>query len=70
MKKLIKHFGSGVKLAEALGIKPNYVYMCASKKSRAMFSKKLAARACELSGNATTVESIRRKKKTKKTAKQ
>lgn len=70
MKKLIKHFGSGVKLAAALGIKPNYVYMCCSKHNRATFSKKLAARACELSGNITTVEAIRSKKKPKKAGKQ
>lgn len=75
MKRLIKHYGSGVKLAAALGIKPNYVYMCAStnKKSRAMFSQKLAERAVELSGGATTVKSLRRKakaNKSKKTPKQ
>lgn len=66
MKKLIKHFGSGVKLANALGIAPNYVYMCASTKSRAMFSRKLAERAVKISGGVTTIESIRRKSKAKK----
>jgi len=69
MKKLIKHFGSGVKLAEALGVTPNYVYMCLSPNSRAMFSKKLAERAVSVSGNVTTVASLRRKAKTNKSKK-
>lgn len=62
MKKLIAYFGSPQKTADALDVSRQHIYNCASEKHPMAFSVDLAKKACLLTDNITTVESLTRKR--------